>query len=246
MNKKVRGLVISERPINESDKLLTILTENGKLKAVARGVKKPKSKLSSASRLFAWSNFVYHPGRSLATITEATLIEPFYDLSSDYEKTFYASYVLELADMVSLEEDNKDLLKLLVYYLHYLTKKDISVYLLTLAFQLKLLIILGIPPEIEITDYKKIYFSILDGIISSDFAPGKKLQYRLTHKELELILTLLKRPFNSVLNIDPNSLNLLSIKKLIKIFNIFIQETLSIFLNSYTVLEQLEDIKWTE
>lgn len=244
MNKKVRGLVIAEKSINESDKLLTILTEKGKLKAVARGVKKPKSKYAAACRLYSWANFVYHPGKSLATITEANLIEAFYNICLDYDKLIYSSYILDLVNKITMEDYEEDslLLKLLVYYLFYLNHKDVSLLLLTLGIQLKILQNEGIIPEINMDSIKDYaYFSIYDGTISKDFQKGQKLQYKLSLEQVYTIYRLFKNPFNSIIK-ESYSLTDDELKKLIKIFNIFIEETLSINLKSFQVIEKSNEL----
>ncbi len=57
--KKVEGIIIRTTDYGETNKVVTIFTkEFGKLGVMARGAKKPKSRLSSASQLFMYGVFV--------------------------------------------------------------------------------------------------------------------------------------------------------------------------------------------
>lgn len=96
---KTKGLIIREQPFQDQDKLLTIFTEKeGKQRAIAKGVRRRKSALVAATQLFAFSEFVYYPGKNFASINEANLIESFYPLRQDVGKMTLSSYLLELLD----------------------------------------------------------------------------------------------------------------------------------------------------
>ena len=70
---KTKGIVIREQPFQEKDKILTLFTEEeGKVKAIAKGVRRNRSPLVAATQLFAYSEFVYYPGKNFANINQAS------------------------------------------------------------------------------------------------------------------------------------------------------------------------------
>lgn len=139
----VKGLIISERQSGESDKYLTVLTEkDGVLTLLARGAKKPKSKFMSVG-IFSFGEFFYFKGNGFNSLNSADIEENFFALQTDYEKLAYASFVLEAASLTAYG-DTSSLLQLVLYTLTAMAKTDISPKVITCAFRLKLLHILGL------------------------------------------------------------------------------------------------------
>jgi len=65
---KTEGIVLRYTNLGEADKILTILTRNnGKIKAIAKGCRKPKSSLLSSSEVFVFSEFVLYKGTNFIT-----------------------------------------------------------------------------------------------------------------------------------------------------------------------------------
>ncbi len=98
---RLRGLSWKPRNYAEADKIIQLYTLSlGRIKAIAKGVRKPKSKLSSAIDLFTESSFSLHkrPSADLYLMTQAKVIDSHSDLKKDL-KTITALQVL--ADLVS-------------------------------------------------------------------------------------------------------------------------------------------------
>lgn len=243
--KKSRGIVIKEKPLNESDKIITVFSEDGKFQAVVNNVRVPRSKLAAGSRLFSWSHFTYFPGKNLAKITEAELIDSFYNIGLDYEKVMYASYILDLVDTFYDEEQlDKKLLKLLVYYLHYLNSKNSSFVLLSLAFQVKLLILNGLSPDFKSLNNldrdKNIYFSIKNGNFTNVFNKEKNnYQYKLEDDQLDWLIRLYKEPFNNF-RINLNKEEEENLYNLMQIFNHFIEYNMSTNIKAFRILKEMK------
>jgi len=101
---RVNAIVIRHRDLGETDQILTLLSrQRGKLRAVAKGVKRLKSKLAAATQLFSHSRFLIAQGRNLDVVSQAEVIESFYALREDLARVAYASYFAELADAVVQE-----------------------------------------------------------------------------------------------------------------------------------------------
>lgn len=100
---KVTGINLKSVPLGESDRLLTILTQElGLLRAIAPGARKQNSKLGGRSGLFVVNELLLHKGRSLDKITQAESVESYPGLSRDLGKLAAAQYLAEVSLLQSL------------------------------------------------------------------------------------------------------------------------------------------------
>lgn len=108
---KVSAVVLRTRRMGETSKLVTLYTaEYGKLKVVAKGARKPRSRYGAALELFNEIQAVCYlrDGRDLHTLSDgdASLTHP--SLSRDMERLVFASAACELIDSVTLEGESND------------------------------------------------------------------------------------------------------------------------------------------
>lgn len=180
---KTEGIVLKYTNLGEADKILTILTRSsGKIKAIAKGCRKPKSSLLSSSEVFVFSELVLYKGTNFYHITQAVTRETFYNIRKDLLRLSYATYFTELAETVSDEElPNERLFLLLAKTLYYLSTGEIPMGLLHLSYQLKLMDISGYRPNLAKCaickkaheDYKR--FSVeMGGVICEDCSSDRK------------------------------------------------------------------------
>lgn len=98
MNKQIRtkAIVLKRTNYGEADRIIQILTPEGKFGVIARGVRKEKSKLAGGIELLTMSDVVINEGRGeLGTLTSARL-EIFYkNILSDYDRLHFANQVLK-------------------------------------------------------------------------------------------------------------------------------------------------------
>ncbi|MCY4246903.1 MAG: DNA repair protein RecO [Chloroflexi bacterium] len=103
---RTQAIILSRRDFGEADRLLTLLTPaHGKLRAIAKGARKPNAKLSGHVELFARSDCLLRQGRNLAILTQAELIEPYLGLRDDLQRGAYASYAAELLDRFTADDE---------------------------------------------------------------------------------------------------------------------------------------------
>ena len=103
---RTEAIVLSRRDFGESDRLLKLFTPDyGKISAVAKGARKPKSKVGGHIELFARSDVLIHKGRSLDILVQAELVEPYLGLREDLRRAAYANYAAELLDRFTADED---------------------------------------------------------------------------------------------------------------------------------------------
>jgi len=107
--------VLRVRDFGEADRILTILSDtDGKFDAVARGARRPRSRLVGVTQQFSRGNMLLFRGRSLDTLNTFELLSSYANLSLDVEKMAYASYVAELVDLMTGERQLNELLYALV------------------------------------------------------------------------------------------------------------------------------------
>lgn len=115
MDVKVNAVVLKVVDYKENDKLLTLLSvEEGKIRAVIRGIKKPTAKLRFAGQPFCFSEYVLKKRGDYYSVINANCIEMFYELWQDVEKYYCASIIAEFVDEISLDSAQSDDLALLV------------------------------------------------------------------------------------------------------------------------------------
>jgi DNA repair protein RecO (recombination protein O) len=145
----VSAVILRQRELGEADRILILYTrERGKLSAVAKGVRRPRSKFAASLQLFSRAQVQLAAGRTLEVVTQARALDICYQLRTDMARYAHASYVAELLDAVT-EEGLADppLFELLVETLSALDSGGEPTTLVR-AFELKLLGRLGYGPEL--------------------------------------------------------------------------------------------------
>ncbi|MFP3124578.1 DNA repair protein RecO [Ectobacillus funiculus] len=148
MFQKIEGIVIRTTDYGETNKIITIFSrELGKIGVVARGAKKPKSRLAAISQPFTHGYFLIQIGSGLGTVQQGEILSTMRDLREDLIVTAYASFVIELTDKATEDKQpNAFLFELLYQTLHYLDE-GVDPEILALIYQTKMLPVLGLYPQ---------------------------------------------------------------------------------------------------
>lgn len=144
------GLVIMERQVGESDRLITVLTrEEGVLRAFARKAKLLRSSKLSATQLLCYSRFLIYKGRDKYIIDDAQPVEVFFDLRRDIGSLSLAQYFCELAGALAPQEaEAGDFLRLLLRAFYYLSKGIRPHLLVKAAVEMRMLSLAGYMPDL--------------------------------------------------------------------------------------------------
>ena len=147
---KTAGIVLRQRRLGEADKILTLFTPNlGKLDAVAKGVRRPRSKLAGHVEPLTYTSLMLARGRELDIVTQAQTIESFSTLREDLDRTGRALYAAELVDRFTPErQESFQVFRLLLETLGRLaTEEQLDITLR--FFEVRLLGHLGYQPQTE-------------------------------------------------------------------------------------------------
>ena len=150
MQTKTKGLIIRDQTIGESDRLVTLLSEDyGLIKAFVRRAKSVKSNNLSATSLFAYGEFNIYRGRDAYVIDNAVPIEIFFDLRNDIERLALAQYFAQLTYYLGSEEQpSHEMLRLILNALHLLCKGKKNTATIKAALEMRMLCLGGYMPDI--------------------------------------------------------------------------------------------------
>jgi DNA repair protein RecO (recombination protein O) len=96
---KTEAIVLRTMDLGEADRVLTVLTPRlGKLRVIAKGVRRPRSRIGGALQPFSDVQLVLAVGRTWDVVTSSSLEDPHLGLRNDLHSTAAAWYVVELAD----------------------------------------------------------------------------------------------------------------------------------------------------
>jgi len=147
---QTQGIILKQTKLGEFDKIVTIYApEFGKLRAVAKGACRPKSKLGGNVEPLTYSLMLLAKGRNLDIITQSQMINGFLALKSDLWHMARGLYILELVDSFTVEGgENRPLFDLLIDTLNQLSEPDSNETILR-YFELHLLHYLGYRPQLR-------------------------------------------------------------------------------------------------
>ncbi len=168
---RIRGIVLREKKMGEADKLLTVLTEQGKVSIMANGSRSLKSHNLSASRCFSYADFTVYEKRGMYWLREADRHSGFFSITEKVERLCYGQYFLELSDTLAVSDsDESRLLRLLLNTLYALSV-DLRPYpLIKAVFELKAMALSGFEPMLDGCSScggqsETMYLYLMDGIL---------------------------------------------------------------------------------
>ncbi|MCX6012997.1 MAG: DNA repair protein RecO [Chloroflexi bacterium] len=147
---KTEAIVIKRFNLGEADRVLTLYTPGkGKIRAVAKGVRKPKSKLGGHLETLTHSDLMIAEGQNLDIISQSQTIDSFQSVRNDLYRTSCALYIAELVDLFTAEGlDNYPVYRLLLSTLNWLGETN-DIQLTLRYFEIQLLGLLGYRPQLH-------------------------------------------------------------------------------------------------
>ena len=146
---RTEAIVLKRSDFFEADRLLTLYTPKlGKIRAIAKGARKPTSRKGGHVELFTHSQLLIAKGRNLDIVTQAETIHPFLPLREDLLRITYAYYTAELLDRFTEEGvEDRPLFELLLNALGWIGEAS-DLNLVMRFFELRLLGHTGYRPQL--------------------------------------------------------------------------------------------------
>ena len=188
MHAEVKGLVLRTVDLKESDRLLTIYTEEqGIVTALAKGARSLKSRKMSSTMQFCYSSFVLYKQGEHYQVRECELIESFFGLHRSIEGLALATYITEVVSDVAVAQPETELLRLALNSLYAISEHKCELGIIKAAFEIRTASIIGFMPEVlscsacgeKSGDF---YFEIMSGAIK---CRGCREKMALTNPEPE-------------------------------------------------------------
>ena len=137
---KAEAIILHSRKQGETSKLLTLYTrEFGKMKAVAKGSRGPRSKYLGSLETYNHVALVFYrkEGRLVQYLSDAAIIESFAGLHSQLGKMALAAVACEIVDKSEDEASHPALFQLLLHTMQALNEHEIGLRNIIRAFQLQ-------------------------------------------------------------------------------------------------------------
>ena len=162
------GIVLRTHKLGESDRIVTFVTErHGKVRAVAKGVRKTRSKFGARLEPTSHVALQLYEGRELDIVTQAEAVDHFRVIREDLDRLTAAITMLETVDQMSLDrEPNPDLYRMLLGALRTLAAEHSP--LVVAGFHWKLLALEGFRPMVE----GCVHCGVEEGLVAFDPIEG--------------------------------------------------------------------------
>lgn len=146
-----QGIVLTRTDYGEADRIVTFLTpENGKLRVIARGVRKIRSKSAGGIELFSVSELGYILGRGeLGTLTFARLVTHYGHIVQDIERIQVGYELIKLLHKTTEDQLEAEYFYLLQQSFAALNQLSVDLKLIQVWFQAQLLRLSGYSPNLQ-------------------------------------------------------------------------------------------------
>lgn len=144
------AIVLSRFDYGEADRILTLITPaGGKIKAIAKGIRKPTSRIGGSVEPFAELRLALAHGRTFDVVTQVEVLHPWLRMRDDLVSFGTASYVAELANGTLEERHGAETVYLLLKRAYELLDAGMAPGRVARWFEVHLADELGVRPEVD-------------------------------------------------------------------------------------------------
>ncbi len=144
------AIVLSRFDYGEADRILTLLTPgSGKIKAIAKGIRRPSSRIGGSLEPFAELRLALARGRNFDVVTQVEVIHPWLELRDNLVSFGTASYMAELADRTQEERHAAESIYVLLKRGYEILDAGMAPSRVARWFEMHLADELGIRPEVD-------------------------------------------------------------------------------------------------
>ncbi len=207
---RTQAVVLRHIEYGEADRILTLFTyEKGKITAIAKGVRKIRSRKAGHLEPFMRINLFLAKGRNLDIVTQAETVDPYMGIREDLERVAYASYVVELLDRFTYEEgQNVGLFRLLTNTLSRIESPS-NLDTVVHYYELRLLEYLGFRPQLftcvdcgeTITERDQFFSPLAGGVVCPKCGGARSEDWPVKADVLRYFRHLQRSKWNQVTNL---------------------------------------------
>ncbi|MDQ0156344.1 DNA repair protein RecO [Robertmurraya andreesenii] len=246
MLQKCEGIVMRTSHYGESNKVVTLYTrEMGKVGVMARGAKKPNSRLAAVTQPFTYGYFLIKRSTGLGTLEQGDILSSMREIREDIFLTAYASYILDLTDKGTDEKKpNPFLFELLYQTLNHINE-GMDAEILMNIYEMKMLPSFGLYPILDQCTICKstegeFSFSIREGgFLCHRCLEKDPYHYKISQATVRLLRLFYYLDINRLGNI---SVKLETKKELKKIISAYYDEYSGLNLKTKKFLKQMENL----
>lgn len=150
MKKAVDGLILGEHPVGESDKLLTVLTAEGRVLMTAKGARSLRSKVMSLCNSFTYGNFEYYEKNDRRWISGGSVLESFVGMNAELEEISLLSYLSQVAQEITEENvDCSEVLRMTLNSFYCIKQQSKPLWQIKAVYELFAATSSGYAPDLE-------------------------------------------------------------------------------------------------
>lgn len=198
------ALVLRRSDYSDYDRMVTLFSPTlGRVDAIARGCRRPKSPLLNACEPFVSGEFQLYQRGERFTIAQCQISESFYELRTHYERLQHGIYWLKLLDASVMPDVPMEALFLVsLRALAHLNYSELPAELLTMAFEMHLMKHLGYAPRVDVClrcgrpiDGDARFDALLGGCVCLNCPSGAP---RISHGARRILLKLPRTRYDQV------------------------------------------------
>ncbi len=147
----IPGLVLRRADYSDYDRMVTLFSpDRGRVDAIARGCRRPKSPLVNAVEPFTSGEFQLYERRGRYSIEQCQISENYYALRTDYDRLVHGAYWLRLLDAAVLPETPaRGLFIMTLRALAHLNWGELPPAMVTMAFEMHFMALNGLQPRMD-------------------------------------------------------------------------------------------------
>ena len=222
---KTKGIIIAENNMGDFDKMVTILTPNGKIGCSAKGARRPKSQLMAGTQFLCFGEYMLFKGNNTYTLNSCDTIEVFYNIRIDLDKLECAANITKIIQDVTDENQNTSkILQLYLNTLYVIAKTDMDLDFVISIFKLRLMCLLGFTPRIDScvncnTKENLHYFSLKDnGFKCENCGKQDTGTIQISESTKMAITYIIKAPAKKIFSFDMSEENKKQLEMISKLY----------------------------
>jgi DNA repair protein RecO (recombination protein O) len=167
---RTQAIILRRTNYGEADRILSLLTPDyGKVSAIAKGVRKARSKLAGGLELFATCDVTVVQGRgNIGTISSARIIKFYRGILKDYDRMQLGYELVKVVNRTAENVPDSELYYLLLGSLAYLDEPSVDIRVLEVWFRLRLADVLGVGLNLATSADGRLLSA--DGLYDYDFS----------------------------------------------------------------------------